>query len=70
MSFNVNKSHTLTLSLGKDHLANLLIYFLKKFHEEVQSLKHLDLTISQDLGQTAFLKWPPKTVVDWASFVM
>ena len=48
MSFNHDKSHILTISLQKDHLANP-IYFLNNPLEEVQSPKLLGLTIGRDL---------------------
>ena len=46
MSFNPDNS--LPLSLWKDHLATLPNYFLNNPLEEVQSFKHLGLTISHD----------------------
>jgi len=39
MSFNPGKSHTLTISLQKDCLANSPIHFLNNHLEEVQSVK-------------------------------
>ena len=50
MSFNPDKSHTLTMSLGKDHLVPTPIYFLNNPLEEVLSFKHLSLTICHDLS--------------------
>ena len=50
MSFIPDKSHTLTISLQKDHLATPPIYFLNNPLEEVQSLKFLGPTISHDLS--------------------
>ena len=50
MSFNPDKSHTLTISLWKDHLKNPPINFLGSPLEEVQSFKLLGLTISHDLS--------------------
>ena len=50
MSFNPDKSHTLMLSLRKDHMANPPIYLLSNPLEEVQSLKLLDFTIGHDLS--------------------
>ena len=49
MSFNPDKSHTLTISLKKHHMANPPIYFLNNPLEEVKSLKCLGLAISRDL---------------------
>ena len=46
---NANKSHTLTLSLRKDHLANPSIDLLNKPFE-VESLKPLTFTRSYDLS--------------------
>ena len=48
MSFNHDKSHTLTVSLRKERFANPPIYFLNNPLEEVQSFKLLSLTISHD----------------------
>ena len=50
MSFNPDKSHTLTLSLQNDHLANPPINFLHNPLEEVESLKCLGLTMSYNLS--------------------
>ena len=49
MSFNPDKSHTLTMSLQKDHLENSPIHFLNNPLEEVLSFKLLGLTICHDL---------------------
>ena len=49
MSFNPDKSHTLTLSLRKDCLENPPIHFLNNPLEEVLSFKLLGLTICYDL---------------------
>ena len=50
MSFNPDKSHTLTMSLRKDHLEIPPIYFLNNPLEEVLSFKLLGLTICHDLS--------------------
>ena len=50
MSFNPDKSHTLAVSLRKDHLANPPIYFLYNPLEAVQSFKLLGLSISHSLS--------------------
>ena len=54
MFFNPDKSHTLTMSLRKDHLqpptSNPPIYFLNNPLEEVLSLKLQGLTICHDLS--------------------
>ena len=44
MSFNPEKSHTLTHSLRKDRSASPPIYFLNNCLKEVQSLKLFGLT--------------------------
>ena len=50
MSFNPDKSHTLTMSLRKDGLENPFIHFLNNPLEEVLSFKLLGLTICHDLS--------------------
>ena len=50
MSFNPDKSHTLTMSLRKDRLENPPIHFLNNPLEEVLSFKLLGLTICHDLS--------------------
>ena len=52
MSFNPDKSHTLTMSLRKDPLETPTppTYFLNKPLEEVLSFKLLGLTICHDLS--------------------
>ena len=50
MSFNPDKSHTLTMSLQKDRLENTTIYFFNNPLEEVLSFKLLCLTICHDLS--------------------
>ena len=62
MSFNPEQSHTLTISLQKDHTANPPIYFLNNPLKEDKSLKLKGLTIS--LGQAIFQSWPPKPDAD------
>jgi len=52
MSFNPDKSHTLTISLQKDHLANPPFYSLNNPPEEVRSFSQLGLTISHDVSWT------------------
>ena len=49
MSLNPDKSHTLTMSLRKDHLENPPIHFLNNPLEEVLSFKLLGLPICHDL---------------------
>ena len=53
MSFNPDKSHILTFSLRKDHLANSPIYFLNNPLQE--SFKLLGLTIRHDLSWAKYL---------------
>ena len=50
MSFNPDKSHTLTMSLQKDDLENPPNHFLNSPLEEVLSFKLLGLTICHDLS--------------------
>ena len=50
MSFNPDKSHTLTMSLRKDHLENSPIHFLNNPLEEVLSFNLMGLTICHDLS--------------------
>ena len=50
MSFNPDKSYTLTMSLQKDSLQPPHIYFLNNPVEEVLSFKLLGLTICHDLS--------------------
>ena len=50
MSFNPDKSHTLTMSLRKDHLENPPIHFLNNPLEEVLSFKLRGLNICHDLS--------------------
>ena len=50
MSFNPDKSHTLTISLRKDRLETTPIYFLNNLLEEVLSFKLLGFTICHDLS--------------------
>uniref|UniRef100_A0A8C4NF36 Reverse transcriptase domain-containing protein n=1 Tax=Eptatretus burgeri TaxID=7764 RepID=A0A8C4NF36_EPTBU len=50
MSFNVDKSHTLTMSLQMDRLEPPPIYFLNNPLEEVLSFKILGFTICHDLS--------------------
>ena len=71
MSFNPDKSQTLTLSLRKDHLENPPIYFLNNPLEGVLSFKLLGLTICHDLSEESYISsWPPKPVTEWASSVV
>ena len=55
ISFNPDKSHTLTLSLRKDSLENLPIHFLNNPLEEVLSFMLLDLTICHDLSDESHI---------------
>ena len=70
MSFNQDKSQTLTLSLQNNRLANNPIYFLNKPLEDVKSLKCLDLTISHDLSWADHIFKMASPARDWASFVV
>ena len=72
MSFNPDKSHTLTISLQKEHLANPPIHFLNNPLEEVQSLKLLvnGLTISTDLSMANHILMLASKATRWASSIV
>ena len=73
MSFNPDKSHTLTMSLRKDHLephhppSNLSKILWKK---AFLSSFWVSLSAMTFPGKATFPTWPPKPVADWESSVV
>ena len=73
MYFNPDKSHTLTLSLRKDHLEKphplftfSTILWKKSFHSSFW----ISLCAMIFPGKATFPTWPPKPVADWESYIM
>ena len=70
MPFNPDKSHTLTMSLRKDHLEKPPIHFLNNPLEEVLSFKLLGLTICHDLSWESHISILASKASDWVSSVV
>ena len=71
MSFNPDKSHTLTLSLRKDRVEKppstfSTILWKKSFHSSFW----VSLSAMIFPGNATFSTWPPKPVANWESSVM
>ena len=71
ISFNPDKSHTLTMSLRKDHLENppstfSAILWKKSF----LSSFWVSLSAMTFPGKATFQTSPPKPVADWESFIV
>ena len=71
MSFNLDKSHTLTMSLRKDHLEKPPSTFSKiLWKKSFLSSFWVSLSAMTFPGKATFPSWPPKPVADWESSIV